>query len=220
MRLVLLSHRVGRNTPLYPKTPPIQLTQYRSIERGDSSNLWVLSMANHTGTHVDAPNHFYRDGRKISEYSLEELVFENVRLIDVPKQPGGEILAEDLEPYREIIQTCSLLLIRTGLQAYRISDQETYATRGVLFSPSAARFIRDVSPRLKGLGIDSISISTPLRRSEGWESHRILLSDNRFLIIEDMDLAGKPSAYKYVILAPLLLEEVDSAPCTVIGIVD
>ncbi len=220
MRLVLLSHKLGRSTPLYPGTPPIQLTHYRSIERGDSSNLWIISMANHTGTHVDAPNHFYRDGRKISDYSLEELVFENVRLIDIPKQPGGEVLAEDLEPYREIIQACSLLLIRTGLQAHRDKDPEAYACKGLLFSPSAAKFLKDSSPNLKGLGIDAISVSTPLRRNEGRESHRILLSDNRFLIIEDMDLAGKPNAYRYVILAPLFLDEVDSAPCTAIGVTD
>ncbi|GBC70903.1 Kynurenine formamidase [Candidatus Calditenuaceae archaeon HR02] len=220
MRLVLLSHRVGRRTPLYPGTPPIQLTHYRSIERGDSSNLWVISMANHAGTHVDAPNHFYMEGRKISEYRLEELIFENVRLIDIPKEPGEEVSAEDLEPYSEIVMTSSLLLIRTGLQAYRDTDQEAYTSKGLLFSPSAAKFLKDSSPNLRALGIDAISVSTPLRRSEGRESHRILLSDNRFLIIEDMDLAGKPDAYRYVILAPLFLDEVDSAPCTVIGVTD
>jgi kynurenine formamidase len=177
-------------------------------------------MANHTGTHVDAPNHFYKNGRKISEYAAEELLFENVRLIDVPKQPGGEVLAEDLKPYSHIIESCSLLLIRTGLQSYRDTDPDAYSSKGLLFSPSAAKFLKDSFPNLRGIGIDAISVSTPLRRSEGRESHRILLSDNRFLIVEDMDLAGKPAAYRYVILAPLLLEEVDSAPCTVLGITD
>lgn len=220
MRLVLLSHRLGRRTPLYPGTPPIQLTHYRSIERGDSSNLWVITMANHAGTHIDAPNHFYRDGRKISDYRLEELVFENVQIIDIPKQPGGEVSAEDLEPYSEILKSSSLILIRTGLQAYRDTDPEAYASKGLLFSPSAAKFLKDLSPNLRGLGIDAISVSTPLRRSEGRESHRILLSDNRFLIIEDMDLAGKPDRYRYVILAPLFIDEVDSAPCVVIGVAD
>ncbi len=220
MRFVLLSHRIGQRTPLYPGTPPIELKQYRSIERGDSSNLWVIGMANHTGTHVDAPNHFYREGRRIYEYTLDELVFPDSCLIDVPKEPGGEVSAEDLKPHISLIKRCSLLLIRTGLQAYRETDAEAYSSQGILFSPSAAKFLRMEAPHLRGLGIDAISISTPLRRQEGRESHKILLSDNRFLILEDMDLSGKPTIYRYVIVAPLLLEEVDSAPCTVIGIAD
>lgn len=176
-------------------------------------------MANHTGTHVDAPNHFYQNGRKISEYMPDELVFTKVRLIDIPKKPGDEVSAKDLEPYLKVIKGCSLLLVRTGLQRFRSSDPEAYAGKGLLFSPSAATLIRKEAPELRGLGLDAISVSTPLRREEGRESHRILLSDNRFLIVEDMDLEGKPSEYSYVIIAPLLLEEVDSAPCTVIGII-
>lgn len=177
-------------------------------------------MANHTGTHVDAPNHFHREGRKIAEYQLEELIFEDVHLLDIPKSPGGEITVEDLEPHLGLLSRSSLVLLRTGLQSYRDSDPEAYSEKGLLITPSAAKFIRREAPSLRGLGLDAISISTPLRREEGRESHRILLSDNKFLIIEDMDLAGKPKKFRYVILAPLLLEEVDGAPCTVIGITD
>lgn len=177
-------------------------------------------MANHTGTHVDAPNHFHAHGRKISDYTLNELVFPSVKLIDLPKEPSGEILADDLTPFIDNFKSCSMVLIRTGLEKFRSANPAAYAEKGLLFTPSAARFVKEVAPGLRALGFDAISVSSPLRRSEGRETHRILLSDNRFLIVEDMALKGKPTDYSHVIVAPLLISEVDSAPCTVIGIVD
>lgn len=220
MKVILLSHPITSSTPIYPGTPPVELSQLRNIERGDSSNLWRIAMANHTGTHVDAPNHFYSQGRKISEYTLEELVFRQVKVFEIFKEPGGEVSAGDLEPFKETMRESEMILIRTGLERFRRLDPAAYAEKGVLFSPSAAHLLREAAPRLRGLGIDAISVSTPLRRAEGRETHRILLSDNRFLIVEDMALEGKPTVFSYVIVAPLLVAEVDSAPCTVIGITE
>ncbi len=220
MRPVLLSHRIGRDTPLYPGTPRVQLQQHRSIDRGDSSNAWTVAMANHTSTHVDAPNHFFQGGRRISEYVAEELVFHGAEIIDIPKERGGTITADDLEPFRDIFRSASLVMIRTGIQRYRSLMPEIYSAEGPLLAPSAARLVKSYSPGLRALGIDAVSISTPSRREEGRESHRILLSGRGVLVIEDMDLAGKPPRYRMVIVAPLLIEEVDSAPCTVIGFTD
>jgi arylformamidase len=218
VRAVLLSHRIGRNTPLYPGTPQPEFKPHKSLSRGDSSNSWIITLANHTGTHVDAPNHFIPYGRKISEYGPEELVFHRAIIIDVPKELGGAITGEDLEPHRDAFKAYSMVMIRTGVQRHRESDPRAYAEEGPLLAPSAARLIKSFSPRLRAIGIDAVSISTPARREEGRESHRILLSGDGVLILEDMDLAGKPSEYRLVIVAPLMLEEVDSAPCTVIGL--
>ncbi|MDO9528340.1 MAG: hypothetical protein Q7J27_04180 [Syntrophales bacterium] len=51
-------------------------------------------------------------------------------------------------------------------------------------------------------------------------SHHELLcgKDRRFLVIEDMNLDYDLSGLKKVIVAPLLVEKTDSAPCTIIGI--
>jgi arylformamidase len=54
-------------------------------------------------------------------------------------------------------------------------------------------------------------------REVGREAHRLLLRGRSFLIVEDMDLLGKPASYRRVFIAPLMVEEVDSAPCTVLA---
>lgn len=45
-----------------------------SIEKGDICNLTALSLCAHNGTHVDAPYHFYKDGKTIDELSLDKVV--------------------------------------------------------------------------------------------------------------------------------------------------
>jgi arylformamidase len=62
-----------------------------------------------------------------------------------------------------------------------------------------------------------ISISSPIHRDEGRRAHRELLSRDDFLIIEDMDLMEKPREIRRLILAPLMVEIMDSSPCLVLA---
>ena len=45
-----------------------------TIDSGSICNLTGLSMCAHNGTHVDAPYHFYNDGKKIDELNLEAVI--------------------------------------------------------------------------------------------------------------------------------------------------
>lgn len=45
-----------------------------SIENGGSCNLTAFSMCAHNGTHVDAPYHFYKDGKTIDQVNLERFI--------------------------------------------------------------------------------------------------------------------------------------------------
>ncbi|MCS7095196.1 MAG: cyclase family protein [Thaumarchaeota archaeon] len=217
MRVYLLSHVLKEDDPVYPGTTPLRLEQVRSISRGDTSNSWRMSMGNHVGTHVDAPNHFDDTGLKVEDLRVEDLVIESGLVVEVPKAPGGSIEVEDLRAHESRIERCGMLMIRTGLQAYRWGYPSLYSGEGVSLHPDAASYVAAFS-NLKALGIDAVSISSPLRRELGRAAHRRLLVSRRFLIVEDMDLAGKPISYDYVILAPLRAEKIDGAPCTVFGI--
>ncbi|MDJ0274320.1 MAG: cyclase family protein [Nitrososphaerota archaeon] len=217
-RVFRLSHVTRIGDPVYPGNEGPVLEQVRSIARGDSSNAWRLSLTNHIGTHVDAPNHFDDAGPRISEFGPEELTFRGVRVLDVPKSPGEVIAPEDLRGYGEELRTSEAVLIRTGLQRHRSRDPETYANVGISLSVEAARLIASFG-NLRAIGIDAISISSPLRREMGREAHRVLLRGRRFLIVEDMDLEGKPERYDLMLVAPLAIDLIDSAPCTVYGLI-
>jgi len=213
---VMLSHKLSSTTPCYDDGPRLEVQPVKQIAQGDSSNTFFLKLYNHLGTHVDAPNHFDVEGRKIHSYTAEELVFEKPTLADIPKNSGELIQDTDLHPFEHLLHKTDILLIRTGFQRFRDTDPMTYMRRGPCLSAEAAGYLRKFS-NLRALGIDTISISSPLLREVGREAHRLLLKGRSFLIVEDMDLLGKPLDYKRVVIAPLLVEEVDSAPCTVLA---
>ena len=45
-----------------------------TIENGSICNLTALSMCAHNGTHIDAPYHFYKDGKTIDQLDLGRVV--------------------------------------------------------------------------------------------------------------------------------------------------
>jgi len=45
-----------------------------TIEGGSICNLTAFSMCAHNGTHVDAPYHFYKDGKTVDQMNLEAVV--------------------------------------------------------------------------------------------------------------------------------------------------
>lgn len=59
---------------VFPGDPAPKKDTVLSIENGDNCNLTSLSMCAHNGTHVDAPYHFYRDGRTIDTLELEKVI--------------------------------------------------------------------------------------------------------------------------------------------------
>src|SRR4051812_36559474 len=59
---------------VYPGNPPIGITPHNQVVKGDSSNLTLLSFGSHSGTHVDAPKHFFDDGLAVDALSLDVLM--------------------------------------------------------------------------------------------------------------------------------------------------
>ena len=59
---------------VYPGDPSPKREVLSRMEDGALYNLTAFSMCAHNGTHVDAPAHFYRDGKTVSELSLDALV--------------------------------------------------------------------------------------------------------------------------------------------------
>lgn len=217
---VMLSHILEISSPVYPGMKPVSITPIKSISMGDSSNSWYISMGNHVGTHVDSQRHFYQDGKSISEHDVEDFILNKAVIIDVPKRAGELILRSDLEMFQNEISEVSMIMIRTGFQTFRTTEPDIYINKGPCLSISAARYLSDFYPTLRALGIDSISISSPEHREEGREAHKILLKNPKFLIVEDMNLESKPHFYSTVVIAPLLIKDIDSSPCTVIGFAD
>lgn len=221
MKWILLSYSLSKNSPLYGNTPSVEITVDKSMSKGDSCNTSILKLSNHSGTHVDTPKHFWEEGRSIAEYAVHELIFNSPLVIDCPKSTKEMITVKDLKSFEKELSKCDILLLRTGFWKHR--NKEIYRLENPGISPEIANYIRSKFENIRCIGVDSISVSSYANREEGRETHKIFLQKGKFsgdplLIVEDMDLSNnKLDRLKTVIVAPLIVEGVDSSPCTVIG---
>src|SRR6478672_13183416 len=92
MKLIDVSVPLDAQLPTYPHNTPFSVEPIKRLARGDSSNVSTLHMSAHTGTHVDAPRHFFDEGPGTESLPLE-LLIGRARVIDVSSRAVG---AEDL----------------------------------------------------------------------------------------------------------------------------
>ena len=62
------------SSKVFPGDPKPKKEIISSMEKGDLYNLTAFSMCAHNGTHIDAPFHFYKDGKTIDEICLESFI--------------------------------------------------------------------------------------------------------------------------------------------------
>lgn len=224
MKFLLLSYSIDENTPVYGETPKPCILPLSQISRGDASNIAALSIHNHTGTHIDAPKHFVDDGRAISEYSLDELIFKNPVIIDCIKNEESLITPDDLQKALHILPKSDCLLLHTGFGRYR--NEEIYRTHNPGIAPETMLWIRKEYPNIRCIGIDSISVSSFQYRSTGREAHKAAFTlkeglGEPLLLIEDLDLSEVSySKLKLIIVLPWQVIGIDSAPCSVLAEVE
>src|SRR5207237_7051236 len=82
---------------VYRGNPPVRIRSAMTL-RKDGVNLSELCLGSHTGTHVDAPSHFIRDGAGVDRLDLERFI--GPAWVADPRRVKGGISAEDLKKAR------------------------------------------------------------------------------------------------------------------------
>lgn len=216
--LLKLSYNLSESTPFVSSLPAPRLDRLYDLAKGDGCNSFYLTTSNHAGTHVDGPYHFNRNGRKISEYDLSELVFTKAAVLDIQVSSDELILPEHFSACSEVRSDCDLLFVRTGFGKYR-SDAKVYVDHSPGFSASAADFLMHRFPTMQALAMDFVSVAAMSHMEEGCEAHRIFLgcgvyADRPILLIEDVLLPSILPALDRIYLIPWFFDGLDSAPCT------
>src|SRR4051794_21559094 len=96
MKLIDVSVPLDAKLPTYPNNTPFTIEPIKRIAQGGSSNVSTLHLSAHTGTHVDAPRHFFDAGPGTEALALDMLI-GRTRVIEVTSRKG--IAAEDLSPF-------------------------------------------------------------------------------------------------------------------------
>jgi arylformamidase len=204
-KLVDVSVSLAAGIPAYPGNPEFELQPVKRIAEGGSSNVSKLVMGTHTGTHVDAPKHFFDDGAGVDALPLD-LLLGRARVVEITKRGGigqDDLAAAGLrEDLRVLLKTSNSALWNGGEGFHQ---DYTYLTE------DGARYLVDQG--VKVVGIDYLSVEQ--FKKAGAPAHRALLSQS-VVIIEGLNLAeAEPGMYEMYCL-PLRVAGGDGAPARVV----
>jgi arylformamidase len=217
MKCLFLSHPFAKVFPVYGNYASVKITPVKSIEQGDSSNVYSIALQNHWGTHVDCPAHFFQNGKSIRDYNADFWFFSKPQIISVKAEPGQIVSKESLEA--DISYDTDLLILKSGWGKLR--GDPIYFQQNPGVDPHLGLLLRKNYPSIRAFGMDWISLSSYKHREIGSEAHRGFLDPSAgsdpIVIIEDMNLPDNVKELEAVYVAPIQIEGIDSAPCTIIG---
>jgi kynurenine formamidase len=164
MKIVDLSRELYHRTPSYPGHPPIIHGVWKDHETAltESGNVWglasmFLSMADHGGTHIDAPRHFGPGGISIDRYPLEKCIVPGICLDLQHIAPRAEITPTDLEDAVKkagvSVPRGGTVLLCTGHHA-RTFPRKAYATDNCGVNVAATEWL--AKQEIVHFGIDSM----------------------------------------------------------------
>jgi len=213
VKLIDLTLTISSTIPIFPGSPKPQFILWNTIKK-DGYNLELLFLSSHTGTHLDAPYHFVKNGIKIHEIPLDRLIGTAI-LIKIKKIKNQKINKNDLilfERKNGIIPENSSVIFYTGWQQNLRSDYYFINNPGL--SESAAKYL--ISKKINLVGIDSPSID--LGQNKFFSVHK-LLSKNNILIVENLSNLDKISTRKFdFIILPLKLKNATGSPVRALAI--
>jgi len=205
-RLIDLSHPMENGQDHFPSDPEITITVHDTIE-SIGYNMTRISMATHQGTHLDAPFHFYDDGKTIDQMSLDRF-YGSACLVDLA--PGGRLepqtpLTVDMfQPHVAKFQAGAKILYRTGWD--QSFGKKNYFDDYPTLTLDAAQWIAD--RKISLLGMD-----TPTPSTDWLECHHILLAKGvEIVVVESLrGLERLPDTFRFIGF-PLNIKGRDGSP--------
>jgi arylformamidase len=186
----------------WPGNAPVSIEPVKRIMDGSSSNVSLLNIGTHSGTHVDAPCHFLEGAPGIDEIDLGILVGP-ARLFQMQNENKID---------RHVLDNLDLNGVTRILFGTKNSAllAQNHTPNYSSVTGDGAQYLVDKGIKL--VGIDYLSIEK--YKKEGYPTHRTLLEAG-VVIVEGLDLSGVPSGDYELLCLPLKLKGADGAPARV-----
>jgi len=221
MHFVLLSYPINEQTPTYGNKNSVVISSDKIIVNGDSVNESRIVLPLHAGTHIDFPRHLYVDGQTLEDYPLSYWVCSSPALIEVDphKYLVKDEIIEKLEEFPPLDPDIILFKVKGVAERQSAAFWEyNYGLHQEL-----AGYIRTRFPKVKLIGLNSISLTSFQYRNEGREAHLEFLNpEHPILIIEDMDLSAVSDGTQInkIIVTPLQIHNTDGVPVTIVAAIN
>lgn len=177
MKIIDLTYTIEENMQVYPGDPEPKVEEFLSLKEG-GCNVSIVKFGTHTGTHIDAPRHYYNLGQSISEISAHRFVGKGI-LIDVTYKKFNETIeGEDLLTQINNSKKAEFIILKTGMEKYY--GKKEYFMQPYLSEACASLIVK---LGIKLVAIDAASVDSI--NEDKFHVHEILLK-NDILIVENL----------------------------------
>jgi len=177
MKIYDVTVAIRDGMPIWEGDPAVVVRGERALAAGDGANVSSLCFGAHTGTHVDAPNHFIEGTRRVDELDLAKLIGP-CRVVEI----APDVMA--VEPsHLPSLDGIERLILKTRNSEFWSTPEDGFRKDFTYITHATAKMLADTGIRL--IGIDYLSIEAP--GSEGHPVHVTLL-EKEVVILEGLDL--------------------------------
>ena len=223
-----LTYTLNDRSPYWPgeNYQPFELKTIATLEK-DGVLSKTLTLPEHLGTHIDAPNHFEANQPAVHQIKAEDLFAPGV-VVDVSVQSEQDadygLSLEDVRQWETEhgeIPEGAVVLVHTGWGRFwtnydRYKNQDV---RGTLHFPGvsaeAATFLVE-QRKIKGMGIDTLSIDSGV--SKDFAVHHVLNGAGRYALENVANLGELPARGFFLIIAPIKVEDGTGGPTRIFAI--
>ena len=192
MKIYDVTVPISESVPIYSGDPAVRIESPKTIAAGDGANVSHLCFGAHTGTHVDAPNHFIEGTRRLDQLDLEKLVGQCV-VVELDEN----VTAVEPEHLPDLAGV-ERILFKTRNSAFWNDTSAGFREDFTYITPAAARILADYNVKL--VGIDYLSVEA--FGSTDFATH-ITLLEKEIVILEGLDLRNVPAGEYEIICLPL-----------------
>ncbi len=211
LRLVDLSQDIYDGAPTFSPDPKTHIKAHLTIA-DLSYNMTEIIMSAHYGTHLDAPYHFFDNGRTVENLDVRKGL-GLAHVLDFRHKKAREAIdLVDFEPYKDKVGPGSRLIFNTGwdkvLPAPDYFGGQPYLTV-------------ELTTWLAEQGVACIALDTPTTYPANYiDSHHSLLNaDAEVLIIEGLCGLDRLLGSEVILIAlPLRIRGRDGSPCRAMAI--
>ena len=179
MKLIDLSQPLYDGAPNCPAHPPVKSEIIADHPR-DGWRVELLTLASHTGSHVDSPYHKLADGPNLDQIPLEK--FAGPAVVADLRDSRADLPITSSMMSRKLTGdlTDKIVLLATGWGQKRAKTDE-WLYHPPFLSPEGAEWL--VEQKIRGVGIDHYSIAGA-RDPVNSHTHTILLQAGVWIVEE------------------------------------
>lgn len=216
--IVDLSYTLEPGMPVWSSHARFGAIVYETYDEGDVSYHRQVSYGEHTGTHIDAPRHFFREGAAIDHVKVKAVMGRGVCIDASFLKPCEEYTLDMLKAFEAEygeIQEGDVILFSFGWE-----EKYAIGKKGGEFlkdwpglGESAAKYLAD--KKVASVGTDALALD-PFG-SEKYPSHQVLLG-NRIPILENLTNLKKIPVFSYIIGLANKIKDGSGSPIRIIAL--